>query len=119
MEYNTGIKYAPPVTPQMRDAALAGLSAYPGFAPGPAADVYAAEAQRGRTQLDRQATALNNEYSLQAQEQQRQAMLKGAQVLSNLKQNQQNLDNQKQQMALDYSQKMMGNVNGLLQGLFR
>lgn len=119
ISYNTGISQSPPITPDMRRAALAGLAAQGvGPHPTPFADVYNARAQQAAVDLERAAVRANNQHLANTQSAQSQAALQGGSLMQSGQQNQATLDARQRGMALDYANQLLGGVNGILAGLY-
>lgn len=119
LNYDTGIVSQPPITPAMRQQALAGLTAYGKQShPTPFADIYDGRAQRAAVNMERAAEQANNEHLLKAQEAQAQLAMQGAQLMQTGQQNALNLDNSRRGDALNYAAQLLGGVNGILRGLY-
>lgn len=123
LQYKTGIPTTPPLSPDFRAKALAGLSGpatpWSGAGSVARADAYDALAQRNAVNYDRSAQMANAEFVQQARDLQSQMSQRGLQQMAQSQQNQTDLGNRRRQEALDTTKAMLGSVNGLLGGLFR
>lgn len=117
--YNTGIVQQPPITPAMRQQALAGLAAQ-GVSdyPTPFSDVYDGRSQQAAVELERSAVRANNEHLFRTQQAQTQLALQGGGLMQTGQRNADALDMRQKGMALDYATQMLGGVNGILAGLY-
>ena len=116
LNYNTGISATPPLSPQFRQGILTGLTSQPGM--GVAEDNYAAYAQKNAVDADRAMQMANAEYEVKARDLQSQLAQRGLQQMAQAQQNQADLGTRQYQTALNRTQDMFRNVNGLLGGLF-
>jgi hypothetical protein len=115
ISYDTGITQPPPVTPAMRQAALAGLAASRSANYSmPFSDVYEGRAQQNAIDLEREAVSANNTHLANVQQAQMQYALQGAGQMATGQQNQAALDARRRSTALEYAQGM----GDLLAGLY-
>lgn len=115
ISYDTGIVQPPPITPSMRHAALAGLTAQRSTNYSiPFADVYDARAQQAGIDLEREAVRANNEHLAKTHGAQTQLALQGGNLMQTGQQNRANLESRQRGMALDYTR----GIGELLAGLY-
>lgn len=123
LAYNTGISATPPLSPQFRQGILAGLQSGPtpwgGAGEQNRADNFGAFATANAVEADRAAQLANAEYVTKARDLQSQLAQRGLQQMAQAQQNQTDLATRRYQTALDRTQGMFNNINGLLSGLFQ
>jgi hypothetical protein len=118
IDYSTGVQNNPPITPDMQRQALAGLLAQGKNRPVNM-DVYNGRATAAGVDLERAAAKANNDYILQANQNQQAMGLKGAGLLAQQQQQNNDLSNQRLGMTLGYVGNLMGGLNGLIGGLYQ
>lgn len=119
LTYNTSISASPPITPAMKQSALAGLKMHGRMEyPGSAQDVYDARSQEAAIDYERAAAGANNKFTADARQAQNAAALQGLRLIAQEQQNQDDMATKRQQMGLTYAGQVFGGLNGLLSGLF-
>ena len=113
--YNTGVPVPQPLTPGLRDGALAGLAKPYAGVPG---DMYASLSQRNAVNYDRSAQQENAEFVNRARDVQLQMAERGLQQMAQSQQQQADLGQRQQQYGYDRTLDAMRGVNNILRGLF-
>lgn len=123
LQYNTGISTTPPLSPQFRQATLAGLAGnmtpWAGAGLQNRTDNFSGAASMNAAEADRAAQLANDQFVTQARDIQSQLAQRGLQQMAQNQQNNTDLATRRYQTALDRTQGMFNNVNSLLSGLFQ